>query len=253
MQENEVKNENVDVVEQPKEEKKSLWNFLKGYFKGLGFDFIQSFKYNKMKLPGLLILIPGAIFGFFLVFHTGFIHHVKFGSTYPNKDYFYDFTGIALFFMMLFGILNIFTGFSVMNKKNKGSVVLATITSLLMLAAATLFLVNIIIWMNGLSVHNNQVNSLVDEIRRIKPQAFETEEQLYDYANGYIFYEKGDEPITGLNWYVFALADDTKLSDYIDIDAILSLGSIAFCIISSTIGCILGFKNYDRDYQKVDR
>ena len=39
------------------------------YFKFVFVDFFASFKYNNMKLPAILIALPGILIGFFLSFH----------------------------------------------------------------------------------------------------------------------------------------------------------------------------------------
>ena len=88
-------------------------------------DFINSFKYNNMKLAGLLILIPGAIFGFFLNFHALTVRDINLTTTKGDLyNGMFDYSGLVLFGLMLVCILNIFAGFSLMNKKNKGSVII---------------------------------------------------------------------------------------------------------------------------------
>ena len=47
----------------------------------------------------------------------------------PIYDLIPDFYAICFFALMLFGTLNVFTGFGCMGKKNKGSVVSATVTT----------------------------------------------------------------------------------------------------------------------------
>ena len=46
------------------------------YFKFVFADFIASFKYNTMKLPAILIAIPGIFLGFFLIFHIPTVRNV---------------------------------------------------------------------------------------------------------------------------------------------------------------------------------
>ena len=111
-------------------------------------DFIASFKYNDMKLAGWLIAVPGIFIGFFLQWHAPTVKQLAFnystvvGEDIVTKSYIgFDFTGIALFVLMLAGILNIFGAASVMGKKNLGSVVRATIFTgiIVIMGAAYLF------------------------------------------------------------------------------------------------------------------
>lgn len=51
---------------------KALGHYLKFVF----VDFLASFKYNNMKLPAILIAIPGITLGFFLVFHIPTVRNV---------------------------------------------------------------------------------------------------------------------------------------------------------------------------------
>ena len=94
-------------------------------------DFIASFRYNNMKLAGWLIALPGIFIGFFLQWHAPVVKNLAFTySVYDevldatvDKSYIpFDYTGIALFILMLAGILNIFGAASVIGKKNLGSV-----------------------------------------------------------------------------------------------------------------------------------
>ena len=252
MQENKVESvENVEVESsQAKvEEKKSVGKFIAGYFKGMGYDFIQSFKYNNMKLAGLLILIPGAIFGFFLTFHTTVVNDIIVNAT-DGTNYMTDLSGFMLFLMMLFGILNIFTGFAAMNKKNLGSVVLATITSVIMIVSGILYFVIVFRWMSGVNTYYNQVDSFVAKLKEVGC----TETNLEAYAKKFILKSAGTETVwTNQNWYIYAIPAGKRISEYFNFEYVLSLGSVALCMVCSVAGCALGFKNYDRNYQKVDR
>lgn len=223
--------ENEKQVQEQQEVKKQ--SFFVRYLKGLGYDFIQSFKYNNMKLAGLLILIPGAIFGFFLTFHTTVVNNITPTAT-NGQAYLTDLSGLMLFLMMLFGILNIFTGFSVMNKKNLGSVILALITSVIMIAAGTIYFVIVFKWMGGVNTYYAQLDKVVEEtgkpVNEIKPLLLE-----------------------GKQYYVYAIPAAKRVSEFFSIDYVLSLGSVGLCMVSSIVGIIFGFKNYDRNYEKVDR
>ncbi|MBQ9449022.1 MAG: hypothetical protein IJU60_04025 [Acholeplasmatales bacterium] len=63
--------------------------FLKGlkafghYIKFVFVDFFTSFKYNNMKLPAILIAIPGIFLGFFLIFHIPTVRNVIASYTRP--------------------------------------------------------------------------------------------------------------------------------------------------------------------------
>lgn len=223
--------ENEKQVQEQQEVKQQ--NFFVKYLKGIGYDIIQSFKYNNMKLAGLLILIPGAIFGFFLTFHTTVVNNITVDTT-NGQSYMTDLSGLMLFLMMLFGILNIFTGFSVMNKKNLGSVILALITSIIMIVAGIIYFVIVFRWMGGVNDYYAQLDKVVLETGRdantVKPLLLE-----------------------GGEYYVYAIPAAKRVSEFFSIDYVLSLGSVGLCMVSSVVGIIFGFKNYDRNYEKVDR
>lgn len=124
------------------------------YFKFIFYDFFTSFKYNKMKLPGFLIAIPGVFLGFFLTFHNPVVRQLSFEyleGTKKVKLFAYDFSAIVLFILVLFGILNLFTAVTCMSKKSLGSVITATITSAVIVAAGTIYLVLLMIYNNLLS------------------------------------------------------------------------------------------------------
>ncbi|RAZ93470.1 hypothetical protein DK853_40115, partial [Klebsiella oxytoca] len=74
MEEKELKNEATSVKEETslKENENKFLKVLKmigHYLKDVFLNFKESFKYNNMKLPALLIAIPGLLLGFFLNFH----------------------------------------------------------------------------------------------------------------------------------------------------------------------------------------
>ena len=232
-------------MQENKQEKKE--NVIVKHLKGIGYDFIQSFKYNNMKLAGLLLLIPGAIFGFFLTFHTHVVNDITVDAT-NGGSYMVDLSGLMLFLMMLFGILNIFSGFSVMNKKNLGSVILALVTSIIMVVAGVFYFVIVFRWMGGV----NAFYGRLDEVLKATGGAYDEQtarQFLMLDGNG----NEVIEPITGQSWYVFAIPAAKRVSAYFNVNYVMSLGSIALCIVCSIVGIILAFKNYDRNYEKVDR
>lgn len=119
------------------------------YIKNICYDFVTSFKYNNMKLPGLLIAVPGVFIGFFLNFHAPVVKQMSFIYSEFNPETWetingnylgFDYTGIVLFVLMLFGILNIFTAASVMGKKNLGSVVMALLSSVVIVICGILYI-----------------------------------------------------------------------------------------------------------------
>lgn len=125
---------------------KSLWRSFGRYVKFIFFDFFTSFKYNKMKLPGFLVAVPGIFLGFFLTFHIPVVNQFAFSQktnidgVITTVEYFPDFSALVLFVLVLFGILNLFTAFNMMSKKNLGSVVTATITTVVILVAGVIYL-----------------------------------------------------------------------------------------------------------------
>lgn len=172
------------------------------YFKNVFSDFITSFKYNNMKLAGLLVCVPGIFLGFFLSFHAPVVKGLTYeiaGGYYQGISF--DPTGILLFMLMLFGILNIFMGVAMINQKNLGSVVKATITSSLVVISGAAYLAFLLIFYNG---YNSGAISVETEM----------------FTNG---------------------------------DYVVSFISVVISIVCSIAGIILGYINYDRTYEKVDR
>ena len=238
------------------EKKESAGSKILKYFKGLGYDFIASFKYNDLKLASWLIIIPGAIFGFFLRWHSAVCNAVNFNTivadpkseveTLKYKDMI-DATGIFLFISMLCSILLIFLGVNLSSKKNLGSVISCTVATVILAVFGFLYIYWIFTYIGGVDAYMDKLdkakaylieNGLVDpeDLKEVTKQA-----QLLvankDNAEFYIG-TKG----------IFA-------SSRVNIDSnfILSIGSIIFCVISCAAGCVLGFIKYDRTYQKVDR
>ena len=99
-----------------------------------------------MKLPAFMLGIGGILIGLFLSVHAATIKQltytysyvveesgqlVKYTAMLPGMSY--DYTGIVIFILMLLGILNIFIALAFNSKQNKGSVVSATIITLVMI------------------------------------------------------------------------------------------------------------------------
>lgn len=132
-------------------------------------DFIASFRYNNMKLAGWLIAVPGIFIGFFLQWHAPVVKQLAFeykvydtvADELVTKNYIgFDYTGIALFILMLAGILNIFGASAVMSKKNLGSVVRASIFTGIIVIAGALYLYAIFFY-NSL-VQQNKINTGIE-------------------------------------------------------------------------------------------
>ena len=132
-------------------------------------DFIASFRYNNMKLAGWLVAVPGIFIGFFLQWHAPAVKQLTFEykvydatiDELVTSNYIgFDYTGIALFVLMLAGILNIFGAASLMSKKNLGSVVRATIFSSIVVIAGALYLYAIFFY-NSL-VQQGKINTGIE-------------------------------------------------------------------------------------------
>lgn len=136
-----------------KEKEKNVLKMFGTYLKNVLFDFITSFKYNNMKLAGLLVCVPGVFLGFFLSFHAPVVKSIAFNMTETTyyKGISFDPTGILLFLLILFGILNIFMGVSMMNQKNLGSVVRATITSSIVVICGAVYIALLLIFVQGVN------------------------------------------------------------------------------------------------------
>ena len=216
------------------------------YLKNLVFDFFSSFKYNEMKLAGILLAVPGVFLGFFMGIHSDVIGAIVYttatcseqniivdGQTMVNPEYgniinyklSFDVTGIALFLLMLSGILNIFTAVTLMGKKNLGSVILASLTTLLIIISGVFYVYSIYVYFEGLEVYKQ-----------------------WSAANPgkTVTYELAKE--LGAN----TIGIPTKSGNQVPMNSLyLSIASVAISIISSLVGIVLGFIKYDRTYEKV--
>ncbi len=216
------------------------------YLKNLVFDFFSSFKYNDMKLAGILLAVPGVFLGFFMGIHSDVIGAIVYtsascseaniivdGQTVPNPEYgnvinyklSFDVTGIALFLLMLSGILNIFTAVTLMGKKNLGSVILASLTTLLIIVAGAFYVYSIAVYFEGLAVYESWEAANPGKV------------VTYDYVK-----EVGAN-VVGI---------PTKSGNQVPMNSLyLSIASVAISVISSLVGIVLGFIKYDRTYEKV--
>ncbi len=194
---------------------KNAMKTLGAYFKSVFLDFISSFKYNNMKLAAILVAVPGVFLGFFLRFHATVVNQISFDTGKKVIEIVngvevekavlhvvpFDFTGIVLFMLMLFGILNIFSAVTMSGKKNLGSVVICTISTAVIVIAGALYMFALFTFLGGVDSGAIRMNKAVN---------------------------------VDSNW-------------------IISIASVIVSMVTSIIGCVLGFINYDRTYEKVDR
>lgn len=202
---------------------KAFKNFGK-YLKTVMQSIVESFKYNKMKLPAFLLGIGGIIIGLFLSVHAATIQQLTYTYSYvePSGDELvkytanlpgmpYDYTGIVIFILMLLGILNIFIALAFNSKQNKGSVVSATVITIVMI---------------GLTI-------------------------AYVYAVTYFkqYHDTGIE-VNG-TLYKLDLAgggyETNFLGNYMSSMIVLFIADAL-----SLIACVLGFIHYNRAYEKGD-
>lgn len=224
-----MENNRFEEVEKKENGLVKILKIIGKYLKNLNYDFIASFKYNNMKLASILIAFPGIFFGFFLGIHSSVINSVTYVSTNVNGvDVYYhgmsfDFTGICIFILMLFSILNIFSATNVSKKKNLGSVVTSTITTTILTIAGCVYLYGISTWITGHMEFLNKVNELV--------------------ANGMSLSDAQ------------SAANGIGLSGEFEVtfEIVMVYISVILSIVAAISGCILGFINYDRTYEKVDR
>lgn len=189
-------------------EKKSAGVAFKKWWKNFFLGIVQSFQYNRMKLPGLLVAVPGIFLGFFLKFHSTVVLGVTFSgkATYdPVTDSIvqevlikpFDFMGISMFLLVLLGILNLFTAASMMSKKNLGSVVVSTITTALILISGILYFYCIIHYFN--LKNSGQVSASFgmcsDLIVSMITVGISMVTSLVGVILGYIFYDRTYEKV----------------------------------------------------------
>lgn len=108
-------------------------NIVAKYLLGIWYNFIDSFRYNHCKLPGILIALPGLFIGFFLIFHS----RITFLGGIAQ------FSGFYMFMLVLFGCINIFNGVTVISKKNLSSIIISIICSLVIVVFGILWIYSI--------------------------------------------------------------------------------------------------------------
>ena len=227
--------------------KKSFGDVMKAlgrYFKNVFGSFIDSFKYNNMKLAALLVAVPGLAIGFFLIFHADTLNALDYSFQFWNEEFEefdkytlpqipFDATGLAVFLIMLFGILNVFNALTMSNTKNLGSVIIATVFTSIMIILSVYYIYCVLVF---------------------KSFAFESEEaRAAAGENAGIWVETAKNVKYGttdvIQKYISKGAD---LSSF-NTAYIPSMVSIIICDVLSVAGVVLGFINYDRTYEKVDR
>ena len=222
------------------------------YLKNLGYDFVVSFKYNNMKLPAILVAIPGVLLGFFLLWHAPVVTQINFeqatidGVTHFYKNISFNYSGMILFILMLFGILNIFTAVSMSGKKNLGSVVLSTICTSVIVICGILYLYAVFTFFEGYNIYQDAyakeyASAYAELIANIDPS---NAEALAKAAIDADIAAKAACNLTGIS---------TSETVSFDTNFIVSVTSIIVSMVSAVTGCILGFIFYDRTYEKVDR
>ncbi len=155
-----MENNRYEEVEKKENKFVAVFKSFGKYLSKVWKDFIASFRYNNMKLAGWLIAVPGIFIGFFLQWHAPAVKQMAFDrtvwddatSSLIKTSYIgFDYTGIALFILMLAGILNIFGAASVIGKKNLGSVVKATIFTGIIVIAGGAYLFAIFFYQSLIS------------------------------------------------------------------------------------------------------
>ena len=249
------------------------------YLKNLFYDFFTSFKYNNMKLAGYLVAVPGVFIGFFMGLHANLVNGITYAifkvgdadEFLANYKFSFDFSSLSLFMMMLFGILNIFTAAQMMGKKNLGSVVVATITTVGILVSGALYIYAIVSYLQGVALYREggpAIDAYLAEFARIDKltQTTGAAEALEKYnvvlgADGVAYEFSSLEKFQNFLRQQYCIehaleigipiqADSDKITNT---DLVLSLGSIGISMLCPVIGCILGFIKYDRFYEKVVR
>lgn len=250
------------------------------YLKNLAYDFFTSFKYNNMKLAGFLVAVPGVFIGFFMGLHAGLVNDITYDifAVGDAKDYLatykftFDFSSLSLFILMLFGILNIFTAVTMMGKKNLGSVIVASITTLGIIVAGSLYFFAVLSYLEGVQLYRNggpAIEAYQTEFANIGNYTVESVLADFGHTLGELNADGEKNPIhlsslehfknyckqqycieNALKIGIPTQADSELISNT---DLILSLGSVGISMVAPLIGCIIGFFKYDRFYEKVVR
>jgi uncharacterized membrane protein YidH (DUF202 family) len=139
---------------------KKILKTLGKYFKEVWLNFLEGFRYNNMKLPAILVAIPGIFIGFFLGLHSEVVTYIDYALDAQRTEFYvfsFDFSAMCLFILMLAGILNIFSALQMSGKKNLSSVIKALIGTTIIVVAGILYLIAVFVYMN-------MINSGVKEL-----------------------------------------------------------------------------------------
>ena len=157
----------------------------------------------------------------------------------------FDYTGVVIFFLMLFGILNIFCALGLSGKKNLGSVITSTIITSLMVVLTVLYLYAIFYFIRITTEGDNIIPSLT--LIEVAPM-----EYVSDYSQVYEQLLDGTWVLSDKDLYQNKVFIMDNLTPFYD-NYLTSIISICVSDILSIVGCVLGFIFYDRTYEKVDR
>lgn len=196
---------------------KNFGKYIKAVFKSL----IESFQYNKMKLPALLLAIGGVLIGLTLSVHAATIKQLTFVYSTASADGLtkttqllpgmpYDYTGIVVFLLMLLGIINIFIALNFSSKQNIGSVVTGLAITLVMIGLTAAYIYAIFYFRDAVNVGVDVNGTLV---------------KLEMAGEGYL----------------------------VNFDQNYMTSIIIICVSDglSVLACILGFINHNPAYEKV--
>lgn len=95
-------------------------------------DVVDSIKRNPIKIGAYLIAIPGIFIGFFM--------NVEIETIYKTQT---EWAPIFVFALVLAGMINIFEAFSIISKKNFGSILIASILTGLIVVAGIVYIYEI--------------------------------------------------------------------------------------------------------------
>ena len=112
-----------------------MWQSFVHWLKFTCLNFVDSYKYNKMKFAATFIFVPAILLGLFLNSHAVAILRINKEATGVA-----EYIGIYLFALVLLGCINIFNAFSLNSKRNLGSVIINTITTALLLVFGFLYI-----------------------------------------------------------------------------------------------------------------
>lgn len=109
--------------------------FLYGFITAIAIwfvDVVDSIKRNPIKIGAYLIAIPGIFIGFFM--------NVEIETIYKTQT---EWAPIFVFALVLAGMINIFEAFSIISKKNFGSILIASILTGLIVVAGIVYIYEI--------------------------------------------------------------------------------------------------------------